>query len=477
MKKIIFIFSIFLIIILNVKVLATEWRYEWENTYIEVPLYASINAYDDIPKAKLYKDGIELQDANISYNRNGDWLYYYKDIDTSKPGEYKVWYKANESRYRPGTCNNYKQLITFKVIDTVYPTINLIKDTIKIPLNSAKIDYKQFYTVRDNLDGYISDYDDSDVNYKEIGTYEVKIRAIDISGNETKKTLKVIVEDNNGPVITFLGDNDIIEVEREEEVDFKEYFKAIDEIDKDCTSTISYDKFDINQTGDNIVTFTFHDKQGNFSSYKVTVRVVDEVPPTITLTCDNISLDYKTEPNPDFFKTFLVEAKDGIFDLTEQVEIDFSQIKLAVGSYDVIYKVSDSSGNVSEKKLLVNYVTDKAPEIKTIDVVINAGESIDFNDYIEVVDDSDPNVRNNISVDTEKFNNKEAGIYYLNVTVFNSSGLYNNAYIKVEVVDKGNNTLNVFNIIIIVVLGVVLIGGLTYYLIRYKNKKKLSNLE
>ena len=39
-------FSLFLgLFLLKYNVLGVSWHYEWENTYVEVPLYASLNAY------------------------------------------------------------------------------------------------------------------------------------------------------------------------------------------------------------------------------------------------------------------------------------------------------------------------------------------------------------------------------------------------------------------------------------------------
>lgn len=478
MKKISLFLLILITLFVNGLVKAASWSYEWENVVVEIPLYESLNSYDDLPKATLYKDGTLVSDAKISYNRNGDWLYYAKDVDTSKVGDYKVWYKASESRYKPGHCQNYKQLITFRVIDETAPSINILKDKIIIPLGTKEMNYNEYFTIRDNSSEVIINVDDSKVDYNKIGTYDVLIEAIDISGNKCTKHLEVLIQDENGPVINFLGENNTITIEKNSDIIlddyFKQYFKVIDKIDGDVINSMEYDKIDINVVANNKISFYFKDSSGNISSIDINVNVIDELAPSLILSTDNLKLDYLTEPSYELFKTYIVEAKDGIIDLIDEVKIDFSAIELKVGSYIVKYSVSDASGNEVEKDLLVNYVTNKAPELLVEDVVINVGEEVNLKDYVQVSDKSDLNVENNIEIDTTKFNNKAAGIYYLNVTCHNSSNLFSNAYMKVEVIDNEKDVTNYLNIILI---GLLVLGscGFIVYKIITKRRNKITN--
>ena len=479
MRKYIFLVVLTLVLFTSHFVRAETWRFEWENSYVSIPIYDSINSYDDVPRAKLYRNNEYLNDASITYDRNGDWLYYYKDVDTTVPGDYKVWYKANETKYRPGNCANYKQLITFHVYDDISPTITILKKEINLPLNSKDVTYDSYFSVRDNLPDVKVTVDDSNVNYKEEGEYEVKITAIDTSGNKKEDKLKVKIEDGEGPVITFLGKDGIIEVERgsvdDEKEFFMSYFKASDSIDGNVSHTIKYSDVNLNIVGETEVSFTFNDYSGNETSETYLVRVVDKLVPIINLKTDHIDVDYKTEPNLEFYRDYIVEAYDGLDNLIEEVKIDYSEIELKVGTYNVYYSLVDKENNETTKILQVNYKTDKAPEIKTTDVKINVGENINFEDYVVINDDSDPNVYDNLSIDTTKFNNKLAGIYYLNVIVHNSSGLYSNSYLKVEVVDTNSNKGLIINSILISCLVLVVIGAVTYYIIKRKKDKALPN--
>ena len=131
MKKYVFLLLILLGLYFNGEVHAATWSYKWSDTTIEVPVGSSIYDYENIPKAKLYKDGIELPNTDIKIVTTGDWLYYLVNVNTSVVGEYYVWYKAYEYNYVPGTCHDYKCLITFKVVDKESPTIIKLTDNIE----------------------------------------------------------------------------------------------------------------------------------------------------------------------------------------------------------------------------------------------------------------------------------------------------------------------------------------------------------
>lgn len=479
MKKIcIVLVSLILIFLVSFKAEAVVWSYKWENTYVEVPIYSSLSPYLEVPKATLYKDDTLVSDAKIVYNTQGDWLYYLKDVDTNKPGEYKVWYKVSEMKYMPGTCHNYKQLITFKVYDDIPPEIILLKNEITLPLNSKKVDYKAYFQVKENLDDYIVDIDDSAVDYNNQGTYNVLISVIDAGDNKETATLKVDIKDDNGPIITFLGSKETvknyIEVEKGEDFDFTPYFKAVDALDGDVTDTITYTSFDINKVGTYDVTFSFSDLMGNTSNMSVLVKVVDKLPPTLTLTEPSITLDYQTEPSVELFRKYIEEAKDGIEDLTKEVKIDYSEIKLEVGTYNVYYTLVDDSLNEVTKTLVVNYVTNKNPELIINDVVINVGENVDLKDYVEVIDESDKRAKENLEIDTTNFNNKVPGIYYLNVLCNNSSGLYTNGYMKVTVKDDTTNNAKLANIVIIGLAAIGSVGIVIYLLVKKKRNKSAT---
>ena len=147
MKKLILfislLISLFLLTFNNIYASAS-WKYVWFNTVVEIPIGDSVENYKDKPYAILYKNNVALTDTNITYSKDGDWLYYLKNVNTQKLGEYKVWYKAYDSVHIPGTCVDYKCLITFVVKDNIKPEVEVINDTLYLPIDSS-------YEFRDNI--------------------------------------------------------------------------------------------------------------------------------------------------------------------------------------------------------------------------------------------------------------------------------------------------------------------------------------
>ena len=129
MKKAIVALSILGLALISLDVSATTFKFVWENTLVEVPFGDSVDKYKDIPVAHLYVDNKMVEDANVTYNRDGDWLCYLKDVDSTELKDFYVWYKAYENDiYRPGTCTDYKCKVQFKIVYKEDPVIKILND-------------------------------------------------------------------------------------------------------------------------------------------------------------------------------------------------------------------------------------------------------------------------------------------------------------------------------------------------------------
>ena len=213
MKKltviVIFLFSFFTISAIT---FASSYKFVWYNTKIKIPVGDNAENYKNIPYAKLMVDGYFVNDAKITYSNTGDWLYFFEDINTSVVGEYKVWYKAYENtNYCPGTCTDYKCLITFSVVDEIAPQISILSPNIDIKLGNNDFDLSNNYIVKDNYDKEPIVNIIHSIDFNKIGTYKVNIKAFDSSLNEANQYFMVnIYGDVTPPTIKVL--NDIIEI-------------------------------------------------------------------------------------------------------------------------------------------------------------------------------------------------------------------------------------------------------------------------
>lgn len=410
---------------------ASTWKYVWENQIIEVPVGAELKNYIDIPKAYLYRDGVLLDDANVTYLKEGDWLYYLKDVDTSIVGEYKVWYKAFENeKYKPGTCTDYKCLITFKVVDKIPPEITIINKEISI---KKGVEYNCFdnIIVTDNYDNDVSLYIDKNID--QIKEYEeVKVIAVDSSGNQSEDSFFIRITNIKKPVITFNNIDNVLNVPLNGNIDIKSFFSAYDFFDGDITNRIIFPTINITSIGKYPYTVYVTNSSELEASYTITINVIDDICPSIELTDEVLYFEY----NQDFS---LVNFSDFVT-ITDNNDIDYdfleitSNIENKVGYYIVNYRYFDGTF-VVDKKLKVYLTSSKPPTIIVNDIEIDEGATFDVYDYIEVYDESDPNVSNTLKA-THQIDADIPGEYKVTAYAVNSSGISITKDFIVTVLDK-----------------------------------------
>lgn len=478
MKKGFLFLDCILFYFLGINTFASSWMFQWDEstTTIEVPLGSNLQNYITKPKAKLYRDGQLLEDAQISYITTGDWLYLMTDVDTHQCGDYYVWYKAVESKYKPGQCQGYKTLITFKVVDLEKPKFTECPKELIYWVGSDKPNYLEQIIATDNSGNCKVILDDSLVDYDTPGIYQLIARASDQT-NITEQEIKLIVKDPVGPVITFLGENNRILLTKGEEVHLQNYFNAVDKIDGDVTSSISYPKFTTEKEDSFELEVTFSDKNQNKSSIKVMIEIVDCDQVVIELYKESLILEYRQ----DFQKALKENIKHaylGNKDISDEITIHTDKIKNEVGSYivDYTYSYLDKEGKAEcSLKLLSN----TAPIILVENISIPLNQKPNLLKYISVQDESDPNISSKIEYDESSVDYTKEGIYPVKVTATNSSNLSSVETLFVTVTSPSSSQVieNSSPIILFpILIGICIIAcGIVIFL--YLRKKKNCNQE
>lgn len=450
---------------------ASTWRFVWDEstTTIEVPLGSTLQNYIHIPKARLYKDQKELSDAVIEYIPTGDWLYVLTDVDTSKVGDYQVWYKVLETKYRPGQCQGYKTLITFKVVDKEPPLIHTYPATLKYLIGMPVPDYQSHVIAVDNSGFCEVSVDDSLVRYDVPGNYPVYIQAND-GYNITMVEMNLEVEDPVGPVITFKGENNRIVLARGELPDIKSFFLAYDQVDGDVTNSIQYKEFDTEKEQTFDLEVFFYDQQRNSSSYMVTIDIVNQDEIDIELYHKEIILDYNT----DLLKAFKANLKKAMYgkrNVSNEIQIDVSSVKNEVGHYTIQYIFSDQD-KTSSISCEVTLLASIPPILLVQNIAIPVGQKPNYLDYITVQDPSDLAIGTKIQWDDSKVEYAQAGTYVVNVSVVNSSNLSTTETIIVTIYEKeSSESFNLKNLIFICI-GVILFGIIGVVLFFKYNKRR-----
>ena len=169
----------------------------------------------------------------------------------------------------------------------------------------------------------------------------------------TVKNIPETIPDTTPPVITILGENPIdIEV-------FSDYADAgataYDNVDGDLTdSIVTTDNVNTNVLGTYYVSYSVEDNSGNSETKTRTVNVVDTTFPEITLLGENPQIITLGNLYTELGAT-AEDNYDG--DLTNDISIDISNIDIyVIGSYEIFYTVSDSSGNEAQVIRTLNVV-------------------------------------------------------------------------------------------------------------------------
>ena len=451
------------------KASAASWKFMWKNTTVHVPLGASIEDYKNVPKANLYRNEILLTDTTITYNTEGDWMYYFKDINTHKTGNYPVWYKAYDAKYSPGTCTGYKALITFVVEDKEAPRITIGNSYCYIKRGSS-VDLSYNYSVKDNdkIDKVSLMHE---INSNKVGTYPVTVVAIDASGNKSSKEFYTVVYENEAPVISFDMPNDILEIPLNKPCDIKSHFTATDTFEGDISSKIEYPTIKNDVVEEYSYTVCVKNDANLSNHYTITIRVVDDVEPKLELTTKSLLFDYMIDLNS-------IDFMDYIKDLSDNKEINYDNLKITtdmenkVGSYTIWYSYTDDIYTVSDS-IAVSLISYTKPEIIVEDISILEDSDVDLSLFIECYDESDENILDSLEIYDQNVDYGKPGTYYAEAYCMNSSGLSTTKTFKV-IVNSNGIEINpmLIGMIISLAISICLIAFILIYILLKKRKHK-----
>jgi len=365
-------------------------------------------------------------------------------VNTSVIGSYPITYNVSDQAGNAALTVTRTVTIT-ETPDITPPTITLLGDSpLELTTNDSYVD--PGFTAADNKDGNLSSsvvVNSSAVNTSVIGSYSVTYSVSDSASNSTIETRTVNVSaapDTTLPVITLLGNNPIEVVQGSAYNELG--YTATDNIDGTITGLVTVDASAVNTSiiGSYPITYNVSDQAGNAAlTVTRTVNVVaapDITPPTITLLGANpLELTINdTYVDPGHTAT---DNIDGV--LTNNVNVDASAVNTSViGSYSVIYTVSDNANNSATVTRVVN--VSGIPDT-TLPVIALIGAN-----PIEVVQGSSYNEPGYVATD-----NIDGTITGLVVVDFSSVSLNIGSYpITYNVSDQaGNAALTVIRTIII----------------------------
>lgn len=171
------------------------------------------------------------------------------------------------------------------------------------------------------------------INSKKLGTYKI-IYEVKINGITFKKVRKVKLIDDEKPIITLTGNENISICPNAE---YKEEgYKATDNYDGDITKNVKI------TTKDGIISYSVKDSSGNTAEITRTITKEDKIAPTITLEGNKTITLYlgNTWKEPGYTATDNCDN-----DITNNVVKSGTVNPNKLGTYKITYTVKDMTGN------------------------------------------------------------------------------------------------------------------------------------
>ena len=358
----------------------------------------TIRVYDDIPptitrlpvfsmevgndppvlsNGLLYEDNYDeiellvvvIDDHNVHYHVVGSYDIRYTIIDSS--------------------FNETSAISTINIVDTSAPTIaQMIPIAVERKDTSSLISY---FDIHDTYDlSLIIDIDTSHVNFDVVGNYPIAVSAVDHSGNQTTLSTTVDIIDTTPPNIVLMRVPPPITVNNLEALTkLKDYIIRVDDSGDFMSLEDITVVHDINITliGDYIIYYTAIDGYGNRTTIPLSVKVIDDVIPVITLTEDLIFPVHHMAP---FYQTFFKISDN--YDAITSLEIDIitNPNFQVIGQYPIEVYVTDQSDNIALYQGYVTIVDDIAPCILQLsDLVVTDFSTHVFDSYFEISDNYD----------------------------------------------------------------------------------------
>ena len=207
---------------------------------------------------------------------------------------------------------------------------------------------------------------------------------------------------------------------------------ATDEEDGDLTSKIEVVENSVNTKvpGTYKVTYKVKDSAEQEVIKTITVTVIENKAPVIN--AENQKIMFKQELKVDVTAT---DEEDG--DLTKEIKEIENTVKTdTIGTYKIVYQVTDSKGKTTTKEIKVEVTDRPNPVIIAEDVVISLGKAFDELKNVSATDSDGKNISSSVKVKESTVNTKVAGTYKVIYQVTDSYNKTATKEIKVEVVKQ-----------------------------------------
>lgn len=262
----------------------------------------------------------------------------------------------------------------------------------------------------------------------EAGKQSGVIQAIDRGGNVTNAEVKVtVINDSTPPEIKGVRD---IKAYVNDEMDLFGGITVVDNKDPSPKLTASPDLSDCYVAGDYTLKYTATDASGNISEAvcTLTLELDTELPSVICSDIYNVtlgsSIDLGALPT-------VSDNSQAPLDVIIEGTVDFT----TEGSYPVVYKISDRTGNTVRAESTVNVAKDVTPPtIGVAPIQIFLGDSVSYKKHTPIYDDFVGDIK--LDIDSSRVDLNKIGEYTVVFTATDASGNVAVAEAPVSVIER-----------------------------------------
>jgi hypothetical protein len=310
----------------------------------------------------------EINSMIIAKNPNGTPIAHQIISDSFSnsnklPGYYEIIYQTTFNQIK----KYYK--LSILILDLLPPSLLLI-EPIEIPL-SDKIDVnllKNFIEITDNVDTLSNSdlviVEDTYTTSSTVGTYHVKFRANDLSGNSSELTVLVSVIDKKAPIIT--GPTSIYLYTTDPALTNQQIlskYSAFDDVDLDNVEIVISQNL-YNQTtlpGKHRVEISATDSNNNTRYYNIYIHVIDNRGP-IFETTDQILVKSTSDlmSEQEIIDWFKEQLSTNLINATNIKVLynEYDSNEKTIGSY-YVYLSYTSNNETHQSRVRIDVIEDE----------------------------------------------------------------------------------------------------------------------
>lgn len=279
----------------------------------------------------------------------------------------------------------------------------------------------------------------------DVGVNQVTINAVDKSGNRSTEVTLVTVKDDIPPIIRL---KDIeLELNQLGQVILEPHHIDAGSFDA-CgieQMFLSKNSFDCNDLGEHQISLTAIDKNGNEATGLSKVSIVDKLRPILEVKNVSISLNNLGEARLD--KSVVVEREDDNCNVSDVVLSQEVFNCAHIGLNEIIVKIQDGSGNVTEKKVEVTIIDSTKPTVITQSVTVKLDKEGTATITPQDIDNGSYDGCGNLKYQLDKhtFDCSDLGQNTVNLTIIDSSGNSAGGSATVTVIDDRKPEIKVMD--------------------------------